>query len=387
MRISMTCNLSNYWNSIHQSLFPNHSLRAKCIELKQNPYFSDEETENLGEVTPKHKEIMIVLDKVNFDTYLYDSLCNTVGRPPKSRLAMAKAFQAKAILNLPSTEALIDRLKVDLVLRRICGFDSMHKIPCKATFSNVYSEFSRSGLPSFIHEQLVKSHYEEKIIEHISRDSTQIDTKEKAAKKEPSEEKKKFPRGRPKAGEVRPEKEKSRIEKQKDMTLEEMLEDLPQSADRGTKKNAKGYKTSWNGYKLHLDVADGGVIISAILTSASVHDSQVSIPLESMTNKRVTSLYSLMDAAYDAELIKEDVKSHGKVAIIDPNPRRGEAIPLEPCKAERYKDRGTAERANSHLKDTYGCRSIQVKTNAKVMVHLMFGVLAVTAMQMIRTFG
>ncbi len=50
-----------------------------------------------------------------------------------------------------------------------------------------------------------------------------------------------------------------------------MLKDLPKACDVGTKKNSKGYKTSWTGYKLHVDSADGGIPISCILTSVSVH--------------------------------------------------------------------------------------------------------------------
>ena len=45
---------------------------------------------------------------------------------------------------------------------------------------------------------------------------------------------------------------------------------------------------------MHLDVADGQIPISAVLTSASVHDSQVAIPLATMTAQRVTSLYDVM---------------------------------------------------------------------------------------------
>jgi hypothetical protein len=40
------------------------------------------------------------------------------------------------------------------------------------------------------------------------------------------------------------------------------------------------------GYKLHIHLADGGIPISCVLTSASVHDSQVAIPL---AKKRVTN--------------------------------------------------------------------------------------------------
>ena len=37
-----------------------------------------------------------------------------------------------------------------------------------------------------------------------------------------------------------------------------MLDDLPDACDVGTKRNAKGYKESWIGYKLHIDAGDGG---------------------------------------------------------------------------------------------------------------------------------
>ena len=65
--------------------------------------------------------------------------------------------------------------------------------------------------------------------------------------------------------------------------------------------NAKGYKTSWNGFKLHLDITDVGLPISALVTSASLHDSQVAIPLMKLTSGKVTYFYDLMDAAYDAD--------------------------------------------------------------------------------------
>jgi len=45
--------------------------------------------------------------------------------------------------------------------------------------------------------------------------------------------------------------------------------------------------------------------VSAILTSASLHDSQAAIPLAQMTSERIVSLYDLMDAAYDAPQIKK----------------------------------------------------------------------------------
>jgi len=60
-----------------------------------------------------------------------------------------------------------------------------------------------------------------------------------------------------------------------------MFDDLPTACDVGTKKNSKGYKVSWIGYKLHIDVADAAYRLCGI-NSASPHDSQVAIPLAKM---------------------------------------------------------------------------------------------------------
>ena len=75
------------------------------------------------------------------------------------------------------------------------------------------------------------------------------------------------------------------------MILPERLADLPRTCDVGVKRDAKGHQESWNGYKLHIDAADGGVPLSCILTSASLHDSQVAIPLATLTAARVTNLH------------------------------------------------------------------------------------------------
>jgi hypothetical protein len=73
--------------------------------------------------------------------------------------------------------------------------------------------------------------------------------------------------------EVVDKKEPRRLERQADMSLAEMLADLPTHCAVGTKRNAKGHTTSRIGCKLHRDIADGDIPISAILTAASLHDS------------------------------------------------------------------------------------------------------------------
>ena len=74
----------------------------------------------------------------------------------------------------------------------------------------------------------------------------------------------------------------------------------------------------------------------------------------------------------------------GHVPLIDHNPRGGEKVEFSPSEAERYKERSQAERTNSRLKDNFGGRYIRVRGHDKVMSHLMFGILALTAYQLLR---
>ena len=123
------------------------------------------------------------------------------------------------------------------------------------------------------------------------------------------------------------------------MSLAEMLADLPRACSPGVKQNAKGYRTHWIGYKLHLDVADGDIPISCLLTSASLHDSQAAIPLATMTAGRLTNLYDLMDSAYDAPL-KTHSRALGHVPLIEPHPRT--AAGKESIRAEASAREGSA---------------------------------------------
>jgi len=192
--------------------------------------------------------------------------------------------------------------------------------------------------------------------------------------------------------------EPPRIESQKTMTLEEMLKDLPIACDKGAKKDSKGNAVYWTGYKLHLDTIAGGIPVSALITSASLHDSQVAIPLATLTAETITSCYDLMDAAYDMPAIIEHSKSLGHIPLIDKNPRRDKKLKEEmeaknlaqktlgwvPAEKKRYNARSAAERSNSRLKDEFGACKVRVRGWVKVACHLMFGVLALAADQLLK---
>jgi Transposase DDE domain/Transposase domain (DUF772) len=355
--------------------------------------------EALGPLTDNLRQLIAVLELVQIEA-MVGPWHGGVGRPARHERAIARAFVARAVYNLSHTRQLLDRLHSDPALRRICGWESRGEMPHESQFSRAFASFAASELPQRLHAALIEATQKERLVGHISRDSTEIEAREKprSTPVEIAPAKPKRKRGRPKKGEQPAPPESTRIERQAKMTLEEMLEDLPKAANVGAKQNSKGYKETWVGYKLHIDAADGQIPISCILTSASLHDSQAAIPLARMTSQRVANLYDLMDSAYDAEAIHEYSRGLGHIPIIDVHPRRDAAL-KEELQAEqkrakllgfhsaedmRYRERTTVERVNARLKDEFGGRMIRVRGNAKVMCHLMFGIIALAADQILR---
>jgi hypothetical protein len=369
--------LTNSWDHIQGFLFP--MLRAE-----------------VGPLTAQHERFVVVLEVAGIEAFV-QVWPGLPGRPPKDRHALARAFVAKAVLDLATTSGLIERLAVDATLRRLCGYERVSEVPGESTFSRGFAEFADSSLPSRIHEALIKKVYAGSIVGHIARDATAIEAREAPVRAIPAApEAPKRKRGRPKKGEVVAPKEPRRLERQAGQTLAQMLADLPSRCNIGTKRNAKGHTTSWIGYKLHIDTADGDVPISCLLTSASVHDSQVALPLATITASRVTNLYDLMDSAYDVQEIHDKSRALGHVPIIDHKTRRGEKAAVaaeaaarrtagyETCEDMRYRQRSSAERVNANLKDNCGGNHVRVRGAAKVFCHLMFGILVVTVEQVMR---
>jgi len=338
-------------------------------------------------LTDWEKRLVKILELTLVEKYVPKSVATQrFGRKIKEREAIARSYVAKAVYKYPHTSSLIHALRTTPNLRSICGFSRCSDVPSEATFSRAFAEFAASGLGKLVHDALVKEHMSPELIGHISRDSTAIQGREKPARK-PKRLKVQKKKGRPAKGEEREAVPAKRLDVQLGQPLEDSLAELPTACDRGVKKNAKGFAETWNGYKLHVDVNDCGLPISAILTSASLHDSQAAIPLMKMTSGKITYCYDLMDAAYDAKPIWEASRELGHVPIIDRNPRSKETAPMAPHEAARYNERTAVERFNSSLKDSFGGRNVMVKGAAKVFQHLMFGVVALFADQLLKVAG
>ena len=174
--------LSQHWITIQGSLFPWL-------------------TEELGELTKKHQELVTTLELLRIERFTYSNH-GFPGCPLKSRSAIARAFIAKMVYNMPTTRTLLDRLASDITLRRICGWERLKDVPHESTFSRAFDEFSSTQLPQRVHEIFIKTHYADEIIGHNSRDSTAIEAREKPVKKVLVVKRPGKP-GRPKKGEIR----------------------------------------------------------------------------------------------------------------------------------------------------------------------------------------
>lgn len=369
--------LSSIWNNIQYNLFP---LLTK----------------NIGPISPEYERLAAILELIRIEDFIPSSRFN-LGRPLKDRPFMARAFVAKIFLKFTYTKQLIKQIEDNDQLKSICGWDRFAKIPSEAAFSRAFADFASTGLPEVVHKALITKAYDGLTVGHVTRDSTPIHAREKFLRKEGTSKERK------KKLNIKFRKEKKEGTSRKQMQLKQdlntSLNELPKACDIGSKKGSQGHITAWKGYKLHLAVDDHCIPLAAILTSASLNDSEAAIPLGEKAN-HVTNFYDLMDSAYDNPEIKEHSISLGHVPIIDQHARSKTEKALKKAEKERqrllnfrlaedtrYRLRFSKERSNALLKEYYGGKNIQVKGHAKVFCHLMFGVLALTASMLISSFN
>lgn len=372
--MSFRSKLSQFWFNLQHTLYP-------MVE------------KDIGELSKDHKKLISILELVRIENYIPSVQFND-GRPPKDRIAIAKAFIAKIVFKFPYTKQLVKYLKVDKQLRLICGWEFFSNVPSESTFSRAFKEFAESSLPEKVHQALIKDIYEDLIIGHIVKDSMPLEVREKSLKKssvKQREKEKVLRKKAKKAGEL------TRRQKQlNEKNLDVMIQELPNKCDNGMKKSAQGYTNTWKGYKLHAAVDDHCVPLAVIVTSASVNDCEVAIPLASKAHQVSRNLYDLMDAAYDHPEIVEHSIALGHIPIIDKCPHtkdqkiqkeaekeRKELLNFKTAEDARYKERFPKERFNATYKDYNGGRNIIYRGHTKVSCHVMFGVLTVAASMII----
>jgi hypothetical protein len=150
---------SQYWNTIQDTLFP---------QLE----------EELDSLTDKQQQLVTILELVRIEQFIPDYR-GCEGRPQKTRSAIARSMVAKMVYNLDTTTALIERLKTDKSLRRICSWERRSQLPYESTFSRAFADFATTRLPERVHETLIRDTLHDEIILHCSYDSTAVEAREK----------------------------------------------------------------------------------------------------------------------------------------------------------------------------------------------------------------
>ena len=152
--------------------------------------------EEVGPLLGTHRRLVAAaLDLVGVEGFL-GTPGSGPGRPPEDRRALARAFLAKAVWDLPTTRHLINKLGMYLALR-LCGWSRLGDFTSEATFSRAFAEFSASRLAERMHEALVVEVLGEALIGHVSRDSTAIEGRQAAVAKPKVEAAPKRRPGRP----------------------------------------------------------------------------------------------------------------------------------------------------------------------------------------------
>ena len=378
------------------SSFPKIWLKVKNLENSLFPQLQ----EQLGGLSTKEQKLIKILDFAEIEKNItVASITNT----PKDRVQIARAFIAKSVYNMQTTRDLIDRLRIDRILRVLCGWRYSNSIPSEATFSRAFKELSEMKIAEKTHEQFVKEYLSEKTFFYNATDATKIPLREKAVKKAKEEPKVKYKAGRPKKGETREPIKPTILEQQKEMkTVDEMLGLISNDCGVGIKQNAKGNREVWIGGSLHISVVDGDIPITAFYSGANVHDSSVSLPLIQETSKRVNYLYDLQDAGYDADIIREFSIKHNHRPIIDINPKNSQVLRdkiqlikdekkkfeffglTQSSETQHYNQRSMVERVNAYLKDSFGCDKIYYQGANKVASVLAFGILSICIHQSLK---
>lgn len=369
----------------------------KVLNLEHSLFPKLQET--LGMLSTKEQKLIKILDFAQIEKNVS---INNITNIKKDREQIARAFIAKSVYNLQTTRDLIDRLHIDRTLRIICGWRYDRDIPSEATFSRAFNEMSTMELAQKTQEQFVQSYLSDTLFLYNATDATKIPLREKPVKIEKSE-KPKRKRGRPKKGEVRTPTAPTILQQQQNMgSVDEMITVVATDCGVGIKQNSKGNREVWIGGKFHISVVDGDIPITAFYSGANVHDSSLALPLIQETSKRVSYLYDLQDAGYDADIIRAFSIRYNHKPIIDINPKNSQVLKekIALIKEEKekfaflnftlssdihhYNQRSMVERVNAYLKDNFGCDKIYYQGAIKVASVLAFAILSICIHQSLK---
>ena len=156
------CLLAPYWKHVKEKL---------CAFLQQDTEL---------QWTDKLKAITLIFEIVRIEEHVPEPKKGKRGGQQIDRRPIARAFLAKALLNLSSTRALKEMLNQSPALRKLCGMD---KVPSEPTLSRAFAQFAHQNLGDLVHQAMIVKFVSSQIVMHASHDATALEVREKAGKK------------------------------------------------------------------------------------------------------------------------------------------------------------------------------------------------------------
>lgn len=284
------------------------------------------------------------------------------GRRGYDYLSILGILILKLFLHQDTMKATLLTLQENTNLQDILGITT---VPSEATVSRLSSHVMNIVHLTMLHERLVRGyiHASDRVVGHLSIDSTIIEAREKPVKTAKSLRKKseKKKRGRKRKGSVEEKELQERRQQEEQEKIRYLAESFEESMKRYElrcsitgKQNSKGKMQYFIGYKAHIATDDFGIPISYAVTGAKVHDSNLAVPLMKKAKQSTEFLYILLDKGYISPIINEYADIIERKVIIDKKSYKGvRPVPMDPATTHRYKSRTTVERTNSELKDGF----------------------------------
>ncbi len=98
-------------------------LNISSIFHYLNPCLPGMLEEQLPNMSSKHHELLAALEFLGIEEHIQERPVLWVGRPPYTVISGARSFFAKHIMQMPFNNRLVQALKTDDNMRRICGWD------------------------------------------------------------------------------------------------------------------------------------------------------------------------------------------------------------------------------------------------------------------------
>lgn len=259
----------------------------------QQPTFIDIEILEKLDIIERHAEIFSPIDF--YPVLALFQKDNRLGAPISLNYeAAVRALITRYIEEIPSVKALVRRLNEDLTFKLSLGFLYSERVPSEATFSRIMKTLSENMvvLTQLNDRLLTEINHEFGIYsEEMAIDATAVVAHSKPKKTTNFK--------------LTPTK------LQKEMPLNELLDELPIYPSWGVKANSQNKHNYWFGYKSHYAISvNTQYMVASITTSAHVADVSIAIPLmKKMTNLGIKDTFVLMDKGYDATAIYEQAHS------------------------------------------------------------------------------